>query len=401
MIELALQAVSKTFGTGKALQSLDLTVPPGELVAVLGPSGSGKTTTLRIVSGLDMPSGGRVLFDGVDVGNRPAQARNVGLVSQRYALFPHMSVEQNISYGLRVRGVPKRDVARRVEGMTAAMQLDGLCRRFPAQLSGGQMQRVALARTLITNPGLLLLDEPLASLDAQLRADLRGFIRALQQQTGVTTLLVTHDQAEAMEMADRIAIMFNGRIVQCDTPQTVFSRPATAEVAQFLGAANIIDGEVFAREGRPAIRSELGIIDAPIVANHRRGDLVRFMLRPESITLTDAGTTQANPLFGNVLAANFHGPSVTYVVAVGGARLRVDELSRRVLAVGQPVELTIDPHSLWLFPPPPAGEAPLCAGLQPNRIQNPTLNDELTNVEQINVPSRRDVAHGVLLHARR
>lgn len=350
MIELAMQAVSKTFGAGMALQDLDLTVRPGELMAVLGPSGCGKTTTLRIISGLDTPSSGQILFDGVDVSDRPAQVRNVGFVSQRYALFPHMSVERNISYGLRVRGVPKQDIARRVDEMVAAMQLDGLCQRFPAQLSGGQMQRVALARTLIANPGLLLLDEPLASLDAQLRADLRGFIRGLQQRTEVTTLLVTHDQAEAMEMADRIAVMFDGRVVQCGTPREVFSQPANVEVARFVGAANILDGEVFARDGQPAIQSGLGVIATPSVGGHQCGDRVTFMLRPETVMLTEVGGGQTGQLAGRVLAASFHGQSVSYEIDVNGMRLRVDDLSRRVLTVGQPVELAIDPHSVWVFP---------------------------------------------------
>ncbi|MDO8358682.1 MAG: ABC transporter ATP-binding protein [Devosia sp.] len=350
MIELALQAVSKTFGAGQALQDLDLTVRPGELMAVLGPSGCGKTTTLRVISGLDTPNSGKILFDGVDVRDRPAQDRNVGLVSQRYALFPHMSVERNISYGLRVRGVPKRDIARRVDELVVAVQLEGLCQRFPAQLSGGQMQRVALARTLITNPGLLLLDEPLASLDAQMRADLRGFIRVLQQRTEITTLLVTHDQAEAMEMADRIAIMFDGRVVQCGTPREVFGQPASVEVARFVGAANILDGEVFVRDGQPAVRSGLGVIATPSVGGHQCGDRVTFMLRPETVMLTEAGSGQTDALVGRVLAASFHGQSVSYEIDVSGMRLRVDDLSRRVLTVGQPVELAIDPHSVWVFP---------------------------------------------------
>ena len=368
MTKLALQAVSKTFGTGKALQDLDLTVRPGELMAVLGPSGCGKTTTLRIVAGLDMPSSGRILFDAVDVSDRPAQVRNVGFVSQRYALFPHMSVERNISYGLRVRGVPKQDIARRVDEMVAAVQLDGLCQRFPAQLSGGQMQRVALARTLVTNPGLLLLDEPLASLDAQLRADLRGFIRALQQRSEVTTLLVTHDQAEAMEMADRIAVMFDGRVVQCGTPREIFSRPASVEVARFVGTANILHGEVLAREGGPAIRSGIGVIAAPSVDGHKCGDRVTFMLRPETVMLTEAGSGAGDHLAGHVIAASFHGQSVSYEIDVSGMRLRVDDLSRRVLKVGQPVELAIDPHSIWVFPRLPS---------EPRRFARPAAEQRL------------------------
>jgi len=370
MIELALRSVSKSFGAGIALRGLDLTVRPGELMALLGPSGCGKTTTLRLVSGLDRPSGGNILFDGVDVADRAVQRRNVGMVSQRFALFPHMSVERNISYGLRVRGLSRGEISRRVAEMVAAVQLDGLCQRFPSQLSGGQMQRVAIARTLVTNPGLLLLDEPLVSLDAQLRTDLRGFIRDLQRRAQVTTLLVTHDQVEAMEMADRIAVMFEGRVAQCDTPQTIFRQPASVEVARFVGAANILDGEVVAKDGRPAIRSGLGVIEAESIAAHRSGDHVSFMVRPESVGLTKAGSGAGDRLSGRIVSVSFHGQSVSYGVDVRGSLLRVDDLSRRVLAVGQPVDLAIDPDVVWVFPCLPKN------GVQPNDRINPNPRNE-------------------------
>jgi sulfate transport system ATP-binding protein len=238
-VAIRAEGLEKRFGSTPALTGVDLSVEPGELVALLGPSGSGKTTLLRIVAGLEQPTAGRVFFGGEDATFVPVQARRVGFVFQSYALFKHLDVAENIAYGLRVR--PRRlrpsraEIRRRVADLLDLVQLSGLERRFPSQLSGGQRQRVALARALAVEPKVLLLDEPFGALDAQVRRDLRGWLRELHERTGHTTLFVTHDQDEALELADRVAILDRGRIEQVGTPDAIYDGPATAFVAGFIG----------------------------------------------------------------------------------------------------------------------------------------------------------------------
>jgi sulfate transport system ATP-binding protein len=240
-VAIRAEGLTKAFGGTVALDGIDLAIRPGELLALLGPSGSGKTTLLRVVAGLEPVSGGRVLFGNEDATGLPVQARNVGFVFQHYALFRHMSVADNIAYGLRVRPRSRRpaeaEIRRRVSDLLDLVQLPGLERRYPGQLSGGQRQRVALARALAVDPKVLLLDEPFGALDAQVRRDLRRWLRDIHERTGHTTLFVTHDQDEALELADRVAILNRGRIEQVGTPDEVYDNPATAFVAGFIGEA--------------------------------------------------------------------------------------------------------------------------------------------------------------------
>jgi sulfate/thiosulfate transport system ATP-binding protein len=285
-VSITVEGVAKRFGTTAALEGVDLDVRPGELVALLGPSGSGKTTLLRVVAGLEQPDAGRVLFGQEDATRLPVQARRVGFVFQHYALFRHMTVASNIAYGLSVRPRHTRpaaaEIRRRVTELLDLVQLSGLEKRFPAQLSGGQRQRVALARALAVEPRVLLLDEPFGALDAQVRHDLRRWLREIHDRTGHTTLFVTHDQDEALELADRVAIFNRGRIEQIATPDEVCDAPATAFVAGFIGEAvrlpAIVD-ERSVRVGRHIIEHRSNLPSGP-------ADL---FLRPREVRLAEPG----------------------------------------------------------------------------------------------------------------
>ncbi len=252
MAEPALQlaALTKCFGATRAVDAIDLTVAPGEFVTLLGPSGCGKTTTLNMIAGFIVPDAGSIRLQDRPVEALPPFRRNLGLVFQDYALFPHMSVAENVGFGLRMRRIPRDDIARRVKEALDLVQLNGLDDRRPLQLSGGQRQRVALARALVIQPAMLLLDEPLSNLDLKLREEMRLEISALQRRLGIATVFVTHDQGEALTMSDRIAVMRDGRIEQIGTPGDIYERPATRFVAGFIGTANLIkspDGVIVVR----------------------------------------------------------------------------------------------------------------------------------------------------------
>ena len=264
-MSIEVRGVTKTFGSFVAVNDVSLTVPTGELVALLGPSGSGKTTCLRLIAGFEQPSSGHVLLDGTDVTGVPPYERNVNTVFQDYALFPHMTVAENVAYGLRVRRVPAVEQRKRAQEMLALVQLEGLAERSPLQLSGGQKQRVALARALINHPAVLLLDEPLGALDLKLREAMQIELKNLQRKLKITFVYVTHDQGEALSMADRVAVFDRGRIEQLDTPRGLYMRPRTAFVARFVGGANVIEGDLARRlTGAPqpfAIRAEMMSLD--------------------------------------------------------------------------------------------------------------------------------------------
>ena len=261
MAEPALQlaALTKRFGTLTAVDAIDLAVAPGEFVTLLGPSGCGKTTTLNMIAGFIAPDAGSILLQGKAVEALPPFRRDLGLVFQDYALFPHMTVAENVGFGLRMRRVPRGEIAQRVAEALDLVQLRGLDDRRPLQLSGGQRQRVALARALVIRPAMLLLDEPLSNLDLKLREEMRVEISALQRRLGIATVFVTHDQGEALTMSDRIAVMRQGRIEQIGTPNDIYERPATRFVAGFIGTANLIDSE----EGVVVIRPERLKLCAP------------------------------------------------------------------------------------------------------------------------------------------
>ncbi|HEX9773619.1 MAG TPA: ABC transporter ATP-binding protein [Steroidobacteraceae bacterium] len=258
---IELRDASRAFGPVVALDHVSLAIAPGEFFALLGPSGSGKTTCLRLIAGFDRPDSGRVLLEGVDVTDAPPFERNVNTVFQDYALFPHMNVAENVAYGLRVRGVGAAERRRRALEMLDLVQLDSFADRRPNQLSGGQKQRVALARALINQPKVLLLDEPLGALDLKLREEMQTELKSLQQRLGITFVFVTHDQGEALSMANRVAVFSEGRIEQLDTPRALYTHPRTAFVAGFVGSANVVEAPLAARlTGRAqafAIRPEL------------------------------------------------------------------------------------------------------------------------------------------------
>ncbi len=320
-IPIVLRGCAKTFADGtRALHPVDLEIGAGETVVLLGPSGCGKTTTLRIVAGLEAPDdGGRVLFGDTDVTRVPIERRNVGMVFQSYALFPNMTVEGNVAYGLRVRGLPAAERDARVREMLAMTQLEPLAARRIDQLSGGQRQRVALARAIAPRPRVLLLDEPLTALDARLRETLRLEIDRLLRSLGITTVYLTHDQAEAMALGDRIAVMAEGRIAQVGTPQQVYNEPADAFVADFIGTMNRIEGQ--SADG--ALRFAGGALPLPPGS---ASSVSSAMFRPEDLRLVDAAGAQ---FAGRVLSRFFLGDHTRLVIDVGTAQPLVARVTER------------------------------------------------------------------------
>ncbi len=347
MTQVRLNSVRKQFGNFVAIENLDLDISSGELVALLGPSGCGKTTTLRMISGLERPSNGAILFNGKDVSEQAVQDRNVGMVFQRYALFPHMTVEKNVAFGPSVRGESKAEIARRLDEILEVVQLTPFRTRFPAQLSGGQMQRVAVARTLITKPSILMMDEPLANLDTKLRVEMRRFIRDLQQRLGITTIFVTHDQIEAMELADRVAVIFDGHLAQYDTPERIYRYPRSLDVADFMGATNIYPGKVLSRN---RVSTALGEIDCLHQDDRSVGESVQVLLRAEALDMsTGPFTSEGSGMRGRIKARDFFGASVTYRVACNDQEIDVTENARRMRDVGDDVHLQIAPEQVWLL----------------------------------------------------
>ena len=253
-MDVRVEHISKSFGEYPALDDVSVAIPAGQLTALLGPSGSGKTTLLRVIAGIDTPDGGRVRFGDTDVTDLPVRSRRVGFVFQDYALFDHMTVADNVAFGLSVRRTAKPQIDARVRDLLARVQLQGLAHRYPKQLSGGQRQRVALARALAPEPKLLLLDEPFGALDARVRAELRGWLRRLHDELHLTSVFVTHDQEEALEVADQIVVMSAGKIEQAGAPDDVFERPASAFVMDFLGGVNVLEGHA---HGDHAVFGEL------------------------------------------------------------------------------------------------------------------------------------------------
>ncbi|WP_327066618.1 ABC transporter ATP-binding protein [Kitasatospora sp. NBC_01250] len=291
------RSLRRAFGSTVALDGLDLTVHPGELLALLGPSGCGKTTALRILAGFETHDSGEVLVDGTDVTRIPAHKRDAGMVFQSYSLFPHLTAVDNVSFGLKMRGVGKEERRKRALELLELVGLPQRAGHYPHQMSGGQQQRIALARALALQPRVLLLDEPLSALDAKVRLNLREEIRRLQQELGITTLFVTHDQEEALSMADRVAVLRAGRLEQCDTPSQLYARPTTAFVAQFVGTMSRI----------PAARSGDGVevlgrrhaVDGAVPA---AGEL-DVLVRPENVGLTPDGTGNAVVVGASFLGA--------------------------------------------------------------------------------------------------
>lgn len=326
---VSLRACGKTFADGtRALEQLDLEVGGGETLVLLGPSGCGKTTLLRIVAGLEMPdAGGRVLFNDEDVSARPIEKRNVGMVFQSYALFPNMSVQENVAYGLRVRRAPKAEIAARVEEMLAMMRIEELAERRVDQLSGGQRQRVALARAIAVRPRVLLLDEPLTALDALLRDRLRVEIDSLLRSLGITAIYVTHDQAEAMALGDRIVVMSHGRIAQIGTPQEIYHRPANDFVADFIGTVNRLPARFFPEQANGS---------------------AELLVRPEDLDVVPAAEADFT---GRVTSSLFLGNRTRLVLeGIGPEPLVVESALRGRFDVGTDVPVRVKREGLMTLP---------------------------------------------------
>jgi putative spermidine/putrescine transport system ATP-binding protein len=338
-VEVRLEGLSRRYGPVVALDHLDLTLQPGELVALLGPSGCGKTTTLRLLAGLEDTDTGSVTVGGKDITRLPASKRDMGMVFQAYSLFPHMTVRQNVAFGLRLRRVAADQRDKRALDMLDLVGLSTQADRYPNQISGGQQQRVALARALAIEPQVLLLDEPLSALDAKVRAQLRDQIRKIQLEVGITTLFVTHDQEEALAIADRVGVMKEGRLEQLAPPTDVYSRPATSFVAEFVGLSNRLTGEVSG--GQVTVRGctlplmEAGVPDGRVVA----------LVRPEAVTLASHTSVESGPLVGTVIAVTFLGATSRVTVDLGDitimAQLQTSDAS--ALPAGSRVALTIRP----------------------------------------------------------
>jgi spermidine/putrescine transport system ATP-binding protein len=321
--EVRLETLVKRFGDAVAVDGINVHMPPGEFFTLVGPSGCGKTTTLRMIAGFERPTSGRIMLDGVDVAQKPPHRRNVNTVFQSYALFPHLSVADNVGFGLKYKRVSKDERRRLVAEALELVRLSGFEGRKPSQLSGGQQQRVALARALVLRPRVLLLDEPLGALDARLRKDLQVELKSLQTEIGVTFVFVTHDQEEALTMSDRIAIMNAGRVEQAGPPQAVYEEPETLFVADFLGVSNLIPAEAAGSDGNGCVlrvgerrlRAEQG-------ATQSRGE-VKAMIRPERVRVEAHGKDGDNCLPGMVEHVVFLGSfRELHVRIVGGSMVK-------------------------------------------------------------------------------
>jgi len=353
MSYLLLENITKRFGAFTAVDRVSLTIEEGEFVCFLGPSGCGKTTLLRAIAGLDFQSEGRIVQAGRDVSMLPPRERDFGIVFQSYALFPNLTVRQNIAYGLENRGMARRAITERVAELLKLVGLEDQGDKYPAQLSGGQQQRVALARALAPSPGLLLLDEPLSALDAKVRLYLRHEIRDLQRKLNVTTIMVTHDQEEALSIADRIVVMHGGHIEQVGTPIEIYQDPATPFVADFVGSMNFVDG-VVVEPGRCRI-ADLGLECA--TDGLAPEEAVTVAIRPEDVVVRAVTAETRNRFSGRILRTDFLGPFLRVEIGadmLGAVRLLVD-LSINVvrdldIEPGREMELAVPPERIRLYP---------------------------------------------------
>jgi putative spermidine/putrescine transport system ATP-binding protein len=334
---LSIKQVRKTFGATTVVEGFDLDVGAGEFVSFLGPSGCGKTTVLRMVAGFEEPSAGSIVIGGKDVTRLKPNQRNIGMVFQAYALFPNLTVAQNIGFGLKVAGMPKAEAEARIAEMMSIIKLPQFGDRYPYQLSGGQQQRVALARALAPKPKLLLLDEPLSALDAKVRVSLRDEIRSIQKKLGITTIFVTHDQEEALSISDRIVVMYGGKAEQVGAPFEIYNRPATKFVANFVGTLNVLEGVVSdAAAGKVKVQAD-EISIAGKLNGARTGDAVSLALRPEAISLGPKPGNDTS-LTGQIAEVHFLGSVIRVRVGVGGGVVSLDTFN--------------NPNT----PPPSAGE---------------------------------------------
>ena len=320
-MRIAVKNVTKRFGAMAAANDVTLAVEEGELFTLLGPSGCGKTTLLRLIAGFYTPDDGEILFDDRRVNDVPPHERGIGMVFQNYALWPHMTVADNVGYGLKLRKVPGDDIAQRVQAVLEKVKLGGLDKRYPGQLSGGQQQRVALARALVLNPAILLLDEPLSNLDAKIRIQVRAEIRKLQKELGITTIYVTHDQEEALTLSDRIAVFDKGCLLEVGPPKTLYEGPKTRFVADFIGINNQIEGTVTSVDGdrgQVRARTALGEWSATCTNPLEVGSDCVLCIRPENIDLDGPVGASSNTASGQIAFAAYLGNTLRYDVDLGG-----------------------------------------------------------------------------------
>lgn len=352
MAFLELNDLQKDFGASRVVRDFNLSVEKGEFVSFLGPSGCGKTTTLRMVAGFETPTSGTIRIDGKDVVNLKPNQRNIGMVFQAYALFPNMTVAQNVAFGLKVAGASRAEITARVSEMLAIIKLPHLGDRYPFQLSGGQQQRVALARALAIKPQVLLLDEPLSALDAKIRVSLREEIRSIQKKLGITTIYVTHDQEEALSMSDRIVVMHDGIAQQVGTPFEIYNRPSTRFVASFVGTLNVLQGRVADAASGAVLVDETVIRLAQPLATKSDGDEVSLALRPEAVSLGRRGDRQ-NTLSGEIEGVSFLGSVIRVRMKLGGNLVSLDTFndpSSPPPVAGQRAEISFSPGDAIVLP---------------------------------------------------
>ncbi len=330
MVHLELSEVSKRYGAVQAVDRVSLAITPGERLALLGPSGCGKTTTLNLIAGFLSPDAGAIRIAGRDIASVPAHKRNAGMVFQNYALFPHLTVFENVAFGLRMRRVERGEVTRRVGEALGLVRLEGLAARYPRQLSGGQQQRVALARALVIHPEILLLDEPLSNLDAKLRQEMRVELVEILRKVRITTIFVTHDQDEALALSDRLAIMNHGRVEQLGSPTQVYEEPATGFVAKFLGETNVLPGRVAAVDAQGLVCDIGGglRVRSERKADAAVGDPVEVIVRAERLRLTPTPSDLANSFPAHLEHVMYLGSDIRYVVRLGDHRLVAVEKNR-------------------------------------------------------------------------
>lgn len=360
MSDIRLEALSRRYGDHDVVDGVSLRISEGEFYSLLGPSGCGKSTTLRMVAGFVAPSAGRILIGGQDVTALPPERRGIGIVFQNYAIFPHMSVAENIAFGLRLRKTPRDEVTRAVREALEQVGLTGFEDRYQRNLSGGQQQRVALARVLVTRPRILLLDEPLSALDKALREEMKFWIKDLQQRLGITTIYVTHDQDEALTMSDRIGVMRAGRVEQSGTPREIYEKPATLFVTTFIGQSNVLTVSVTGRSDRHAIarlegRQVRAEAEGPMGEGPmKEGAEARLIIRPENILLGDEIARLNLPaLDAEVLGEVYQGAMVRYRLRVGGQELVAERQNQAHLArwaTGDRVAIGWDPSRARLLP---------------------------------------------------
>ena len=342
---LELKNITAGYGKNIILRDFNLQVERGQFVSLLGSSGCGKTTTLRLIAGFSEPMAGSIIFDGRDITHVPLHKRNFGFVFQSYALFPHMTVFDNVAFGLKMRKVPKAETQQRVTEMLELVDLKGFEKRYPREMSGGQRQRVALARAMVIRPDLMLFDEPLSNLDAKLRVKMRVEIRRIQQELGFTAIYVTHDQEECFAISDQVAIMNNGVIEQMDSPAHIFNSPKTEFIARFVGFENFFD---LTRRGG-SLTTDNGL--ALRVARDLPGDRFRACIRPEDVILRPAGETGENTLPGEVLVTTFLGRNVQYNVRTAIGEFVIKAEQGNVYSIGSQVTLELSENKIILIEP--------------------------------------------------